>query len=294
MRLVTFEHAGKVRPGALIEDAQGTRLIDLQAARKNLPGDLLLLVSAGASALGLAREALASAGEAQWIPLELATLLAPIPRPGKILCLGHNYQGHIGLGKTELPEYPTIFSKTANTVTGPGRPIVIPRASDQVDFEAELGVVIGRGGRDIPVAEAMGHVAGYTICNDVSARDYQKRTSQWMIGKSFDTFLPMGPALVTPDEIPDVYALDLSLTLNGVERQRINTREMIFPIAFLIAYLSAVMTLEPGDLLLTGTPAKLPSAPETPAFMRPGDVVEIRIDHLGTLRNPLIAETRKE
>jgi acylpyruvate hydrolase len=292
MRLVMFEYNGKVRLGALTDDSQGARLVDLNAGPRRLPGDLLLLICAGASALGPARQALATADKAQFIPMDQVTLMAPIPRPGKILCLGHNYKDHIGIGRTEQPEYPTIFSKTANTVTGHGRPIVIPGASSQVDFEAELGVVIGRGGRNIPGAEAMEHVAGYTICNDVSARDYQKRTSQWMIGKSFDTFLPMGPALVTPDEIPNVYALELSLTLNGIERQHTNTREMIFPIAFLIAYLSAVMTLDPGDVILTGTPAKLPSTSQAPAFMRPGDVVEIRIEMLGTLRNPVVAEPR--
>ena len=159
-----------------------------------------------------------------------------------------------------------------------------------MDFEAELAVVIGRGGRCIPEAEAMDHVAGYTIANDVSARDYQKRTSQWMIGKAFDSFCPLGPALVTADEVPDPYTLELVLTLNGAERQRANTADLIFSIAFLISYLSAVMSLEPGDLILTGTPAKLPSGPETPAFMRPGDIVEITIDRLGTLRNPVVAE----
>ncbi len=292
MRLVSFQYRNRVRYGALLERSGSPVLLDLNAARQSsLPADLLLFLGAGASALEQAYEALASADEAQFLPAADATLLAPLPRPGKILCLGHNYRGHLGLGRSEPPEYPTIFGKTANTVTGPGRPIVIPRASDQVDFEAELGAVIGCGGRDIPEAGAMDHVAGYTICNDVSARDVQKRTTQWMLGKSFDTFLPMGPALVTPDEIPDVYDLELSLTLNGIERQRINTREMIFPIAYLVAYLSAVMTLEPGDLILTGTPARLPASPDTPAFMRPGDVVEIKIDGLGTLRNPVVAGT---
>jgi acylpyruvate hydrolase len=289
MRLVTFQYRDQTFPGAQVLRSGEPFVFRLDQGGQF--AGLLPLLTAGASALDQAREALASARDAQLIPESEVTLLAPLPRPGKIICLGHNYKGHIGLGRIELPEYPTFFSKTANTVTGPDQPILIPPASEQVDFEAELCIVISPGGRHIPEAEAMKHVAGYTIANDVSARDYQKRTSQWMIGKSFDTFLPMGPALVTPDEVPDVYALDLSLALNGIERQRINTRDMIFPIAFLIAYLSAVMTLEPGDVLLTGTPAKLPSAPEMPAFMRPGDIVEIRIDHLGTLCNPVVAET---
>ncbi len=294
MRLVTFSYQEKICLGQMAVDSPGVRILDRKAAQRTLSHDLLLLVSAGASTSSRVREAPARGKDGQLVPLDQITLLPPIPRPSKILCLGHNYQGHIGLGRSEPPEYPTIFSKTPNTLIGHEAPIVLPRVSGQVDFEAELGVVIGRGGRNIPEAKAMDHVAGYTICNDVSARDYQKRTSQWMIGKSFDTFLPIGPALITPDEIPDVYALELSLTLNGVERQHINTREMIFPIAFLIAYLSEVMTLERGDLLLTGTPAKLPPPGEKSSFMQPGDIIEIRIDHLGILRNPVVAETRKE
>jgi acylpyruvate hydrolase len=291
MRLVAYRFQGGEHIGAQALTSGESRILPLDVVGLASPSaGLLPLLIAGASPLDQAREALASAEESQWLPESEVTLLAPVPRPGKILCLGHNYQGHIGLGRTEPPEYPTIFSKPATAVTGPGQPIVVPRVTDQVDFEAELAVVVGRGGRHIPQEEAMAHVAGYTVANDVSARDYQKRTSQWMIGKSFDTFCPMGPALVTPDEVPDPYGLELSLTLNGVERQHANTADLIFSIAFLISYLSAVMTLEPGDILLTGTPAKLPAGPETPAFMRPGDVVEITIDRLGTLRNPLEAE----
>jgi acylpyruvate hydrolase len=291
MRLVAYRSQGRAGIGAQVVRSGEARILPLEYPAGSTGTTflgLLPLLTAGASAFDGAREALASVEAG--LPERDVTLLAPLPRPGKILCLGHNYKGHIGLGRTELPEYPTLFSKTPNTVIGPGQAIVIPPVTDQADFEAELAVVIGRGGRNIPEAEAMAHVAGYTIANDVSARDYQKRTSQWMIGKSFDTFCPLGPALVTIDEIADPYSLDLVLTLNGVERQRTNTADMIFPIAFLIAYLSAVMTLEPGDLILTGTPAHLPSGPETPAFLRPGDVVEITIDRLGTLRNPVVAE----
>lgn len=285
MRLVTFKAQGQERLGAQVMRENGTFILDLNKAQPALPADMLLFLNAGPAALALARETLASADAATLIPEQDVTLLAPVPRPGKILCLGHNYQGHIGIGKTEAPEYPTIFSKTPNTVIGHGQAIVIPSVTEQVDFEAELAVVIGQRGRNIPEAEAMSYVAGYTICNDVSARDYQKRTTQWMIGKSFDTFAPLGPALVTPDEIPDPYSLELWLTLNGIERQRTNTANLIFSIAYLIAYLSAVMTLDPGDIIVTGTPAKLPAAPDTPLFMRAGDVVEITIEGLGVLRN---------
>jgi acylpyruvate hydrolase len=291
VRLVRYRSRGRDRFGvqASMAGRPGILPLDGLGLRRSSAG-LLPLLTAGASALDQAREALASGEQAGWIAESEVTLLAPVPRPGKILCLGHNYKGHIGLGRSEPPEFPTIFSKPPTTVTGPGWPIVVPGVTEQVDFEAELAVVVGRGGRGIPEAAAMGHVAGYTIANDVSARDVQKRTSQWMLGKAFDSFCPLGPALVSRDEVPDPYGLELCLTLNGVERQRASTADLIFPIAFLIAYLSAVMTLEPGDLILTGTPAKLPSGPEAPAFMRPGDVVEITISGLGTLCNPVIAE----
>jgi acylpyruvate hydrolase len=159
-----------------------------------------------------------------------------------------------------------------------------------VDFEAELAVVIGRLCRKISESAATDCVAGYTIFNDVSARDFQNRTSQWMLGKAFDTFGPMGPAIVTRDEIPDPHALDLALTLNGVERQRSNTRHFIFSIPFLISYISRVMTLEPGDVIATGTPAKLPGAGPK-AYMQPGDVVSITIEGIGSLTNPIASDT---
>ena len=210
-------------------------------------------------------------------------------QPGKIVCLGHNYFDHMGIGKTEPPEYPTFFCKTANTVIGPGQAIVIPRVTSQVEYEAELAVVIGKRARHVAQAHALEFVAGYTIFNDVSARDYQKRTSQWMIGKSFDTFGPMGPALVTADEIRDPHCLELSLTLNGLEMQRTNTGNMIFSIPFVIAYLSAVMTLEPGDVISTGTPAKTELARSLPPFMKPGDTVRIAVEKIGELVNIVVA-----
>ena len=240
------------------------------------------------------REASASAEKSQWLPAGEVTLLAPLPRPGKILCVGHNYKGHIGIGREELPEYPNMFCKTANTIIGPGQPILIPKVSAQVDYEAELMVVIGKTTRQVSESEAMANVAGYTIFNDVSARDYQKRTSQWLLGKSFDTFGPMGPALVTADEIPDPHCLDLELTVNGVPKQRTNTRDMIFTVPFLVSYLSEVMTLEPGDVIATGTPAKLPEAASPQRFLEAGDMVRITIEKLGTLENQVAVETAGE
>ena len=243
----------------------------------------------GEPALLQAREAIYSPHECWLIDEKAVSLCAPIPRPGKVLCMGHNYRGHIGIGKTEIPEFPNLFCKTSNTIIGPGEAIAIPPVSCDVDFEAEFMAVIGKRAHQVTLLKAEACVAGYTIFNDVSARDYQKRTSQWMLGKSFDTFGPMGPTLVTTDEISDPYDLVLELTVNGLPQQRINTRDLIFTIPYLVSYISQVMTLEPGDVIATGTPAKLSEASEQKRYLQPGDVVEITIDNLGKLSNPVIS-----
>ena len=281
MRLVTFRHADRERIGVQLE----SQILDLSRVSAGIPTDMKTFLSRGESALTQTCEALASVKEAWLLPESDVTLLAPIPRPDKILCIGHNYAGHIGIGKTELPEYPNLFCKTVNTITAHNQSIVIPPASKQVDFEAELMAVIGKRAYQVTEEEAKSCIAGYTIFNDVSARDYQKRTSQWMLGKSFDTFGPMGQALVTTDEVPDPYMLDLELTVNGVPQQRVNTRDMIFSVPYLISYISQVMTLEVGDVIATGTPSKLPEFAEPKRFLQAGDVVEIKIEKLGTLRN---------
>jgi acylpyruvate hydrolase len=281
MRLVTFRYENRERIGVQLE----SHILDLSRVSAEIQTDMKAFLSLGEHALAQAHEALASIKEEWLLPESDVTLVAPIPRPDKILCIGHNYQGHIGIGKSELPEYPNLFCKTVNTITGHNQPIVIPPATEQVDFEAELMVVIGKPACRVTEEEAKACIAGYTIFNDVSARDYQKRTSQWMLGKSFDTFGPMGPALVTPDEVPDPYALDLELTVNGIPQQRVNTKDMIFSVPCLISYISQVMTLEVGDVIATGTPSKLPDAAEQKRFLQAGDVVEITIEKLGVLRN---------
>jgi acylpyruvate hydrolase len=283
MRLVTFRHEQGERIGVQL----ASHILDLSRASAGIPTDMKTFLSQGESALAQTREALASIKEGWLLAESDITLLAPIPRPDKILCIGHNYTGHIGIGKTELPEYPNLFSKTVNTITGHNQPIVIPPATTQVDYEAELMAVIGKRAYQVSEDEAPEYIAGYTIFNDVSARDYQKRTTQWMLGKSFDTFGPMGQALVTTDEVPDPYTLDLELTVNGVPQQRINTRDMIFSIPYLISYISQGMTLEVGDVIATGTPSKLPEAAQQKRFLQAGDLVEIAIEKLGTLRNPV-------
>jgi len=289
MRLVTFLRHDQEYIGVQLD----SHILDLSRLSAAIPMDMKAFLSLGETALTEVRHTLASIQRSWLIPENDLTLLAPIPRPDKILCIGHNYSGHIGIGNTELPEYPNWFCKTLNTIIGHSQPIVIPPATVQVDFEAELMAVIGKRTRNVSESQAQACIAGYTIFNDVSARDYQKRTNQWMLGKSFDTFGPMGPALVTPDEVPDPYNLDLELTVNGIPQQHINTRHLIFSVPRLISYISQVMTLEVGDVIATGTPAKLPEAAGQLRFLQPGDLVEITIEKLGTLRNPVVAETMR-
>ncbi len=290
MKLVNFARDGQARLGVMVTHNGRERVLDLSLALPGLPTHMVQFLNVGDQALPAAAAAARKCDERFLAPAAGVTLLAPLPKPGKLLCVGHNYFDHMGAGQTAPPDYPTFFCKTTNTVIGPGQAIIVPRSTDQVDYEAELAVVIGKRCRSVTPEEALAFVAGYSIFNDVSARDFQKRTSQWMIGKSFDTFGPMGPALVTADEIPDPQQLELWLTLNGLELQRTNTRNMIFSVPYLIAYLSEVMTLEPGDLISTGTPAKTELARAIPPFMKPGDLVSIHIQGIGELANPIVAQ----
>jgi 2-keto-4-pentenoate hydratase/2-oxohepta-3-ene-1,7-dioic acid hydratase in catechol pathway len=221
-----------------------------------------------------------------------ARLLAPVPDPRKIICIGLNYRDHAAESGVAPPEEPVLFSKYPTALTGHEAPIVLPKVSQQVDYEAELVVIIGRGGRHITRERAFEHVGGYAVGHDVSARDWQlnKPGKQWMAGKTFDTFAPVGPVLVTPDEISDPHGLGIRLRLNGQTMQDSSTRQLIFGVDELIAYLSQVFTLEPGDLIFTGTPPGVGMARKPPVWLKPGDVVEVEIDHLGTLRNPVVAE----
>jgi acylpyruvate hydrolase len=286
VRLVSFSRDGGTRVGAEICGAGRTDILDLDRAEPSLPKDMIALLEAGDPAIALARDAVGRADERHVVSGPVS-LLAPVPRPGKIICIGHNYHGHTG---ATPPSYPDVFAKFSNVVIGPGEPIVVPRQTEQVDYEAELGVVIGKRARHVSEDRALDHVAGYTTFNDVTARDYQKRQSQWTIGKTFDTFGPMGPALVTTDEVGDVGALDVTLWVNGEERQHANTRDLIFSVPFLVSYLSDVMVLEPGDLIATGTPSGTGSSMRPQVFLRAGDEVTIRISKLGELTNPVAAE----
>jgi 2-keto-4-pentenoate hydratase/2-oxohepta-3-ene-1,7-dioic acid hydratase in catechol pathway len=217
-------------------------------------------------------------------------LLAPIPRPPKIICIGLNYRDHAEESNLPIPEVPTVFAKFPTAVAAPFGDVVLPKASAKPDYEAELAVVIGKGGRHIEERHALDHVFGYTILNDVSARDFQMATSQWIMGKTFDTFAPFGPAVVTADEIEDPHALDISLTLNGELMQSSNTRNLIFGVPRLISFLSSVFTLEPGDVISTGTPGGVGFARKPPRWLKPGDEMVVRIAGLGELVNRCVAE----
>ena len=252
--------------------------------------DLLSLIAGGERARTRAEAWLVEAPAGARFELASVTLLAPIPRPPKIVCVGLNYADHARESNLEMPKVPTIFAKFPTAVIGPGASIVLPKASARPDYEAEFAFIVGRGGRYIPAARWREHVFGYTNLNDVSARDYQMATTQWMMGKTFDTFAPMGPWIVSADEIADPHALDVRLTLSGELMQSSNTRNLIFGIPELIEFLSSVFTLEPGDVVSTGTPAGVGFARKPPRYLRPGDEVLVEVEGLGQLRNPVVAE----
>jgi 2-keto-4-pentenoate hydratase/2-oxohepta-3-ene-1,7-dioic acid hydratase in catechol pathway len=251
---------------------------------------LLEVIAGGADALDRVRRWVGGPPASHSLDSAGLTFAAPIPRPPKLICIGLNYRDHAAESKLAIPEVPTMFAKFPTAVIGPGYPIVLPRNSAKPDYEAEFAVVIGRRGRHVAEDRWRDHVFGYTILNDVSARDFQMATSQWMIGKTFDTFAPIGPAIVTADEIADPHNLRISLTLNGETMQDSNTSNLIFKLPQLIAYLSSVFTLEPGDIIATGTPAGVGFARKPPRWLQPGDEVRIQIDGLGELANPVVAE----
>ncbi len=290
MKLVTFANKDKPHIGVLQGEDSDLSVLDLNLLDPSLPTDMLKFLEEGEATREKTLAALSSNREFSNLPLKNIRLQAPVPRPGKILCVGLNYRDHAEESEFAIPDTPIIFAKYNNCVIGPYDPIVIPRVTDQVDWEGELGVVIGKAGKYIPESKALDYVGGYVVFNDVSSRDYQFRTSQWTIGKSFDTFGPMGPALVTTDEIPDPADLNLLTLVNGDVMQKSNTRFLIFSVPYLISYLSSVMTLQPGDLISTGTPAGVGSSRDPKQFLKPGDVVRVEIDRIGSLENPVIAD----
>lgn len=291
MKLVTFQRNGQSRLGALRQDNGQEYITDLNQVEPRLPSDLIAFLESGDHARTLAEQALASTRPADGIARGTVQLKAPVVRPGKIICIGLNYHDHAIESNQPLPEFPIVFSKYSNTVIGSGDTIEIPRITEKPDYEAELGVVIGKRAKNVSEADALNYVAGYLPLNDVSARDFQMRTSQWTIGKTFDTFAPMGPALVTADEIPDPHTLNIQLSIGGKVLQSSNTRNLIFTVNRLIAYLTSVMTLEPGDVIATGTPGGVGAARTPPRWLRTGDVVRIEIERLGVLENPVVVQS---
>lgn len=218
-----------------------------------------------------------------------ARLLAPVPRPGKLIAIGLNYRDHAAESKMPIPERPVVFSKFTTSVIGANEPVIIPAMSEQVDYEAELAVVIGRRAKNVSKDKALDYMLGYTIVNDISARDFQFADGQWQRGKSCDTFAPMGEAIVTTDEVSDPHKLSIKLRLNGATMQDSNTDQLIFGVPELIAFLSETITLEPGDVIATGTPPGVGFARQPPVYLKHGDVMEVEIENLGVLRNPVVA-----
>jgi 2-keto-4-pentenoate hydratase/2-oxohepta-3-ene-1,7-dioic acid hydratase in catechol pathway len=221
------------------------------------------------------------------LALDTPELGPPVPNPEKILCLGVNYREHAVEAQQEVPVAPMVFAKFRNCLTGPTSPILLPRVSTSIDYEGELAVIIGKRCKDVTEQEALEYVAGYSIMNDVTARDIQMQTSQWTAGKALDTFAPMGPGIVPTSQIPDPQTLTLITRVNGQEVQHDNTANMIFSVAKAIAFLSSLMTLEPGDILATGTPSGVGFKCTPPLFLREGDVVEVEVERIGRIRNPV-------
>jgi len=283
VQFVTLQREGYTEPGVIVDKT----VVSLgNAGFKSVRA----LIAGGEDALDRVRRWADDPPGNQIQDAAMAPLVAPVPNPPKIICIGLNYRDHAEESKMAIPETPTVFSKYSTAVIGPKAPIVLPRASSQPDYEAELAVVIGKGGRNIPEARWRDHVFGYTIVNDVSARDFQMATSQWMIGKTFDTFCPMGPAVVTADEIEDPHTLAITLAIGGETLQSSNTKNLIFGVPKLIAYLSSVFTLEHGDIISTGTPGGVGFARKPPRWLRDGDEVAVTVEGIGTLVNPVVAE----
>jgi 2-keto-4-pentenoate hydratase/2-oxohepta-3-ene-1,7-dioic acid hydratase in catechol pathway len=288
MKLATLATPAGDRLVGVVGDPAKPQYVDLCAVDRSLPATMKSLLAAKDGLQNAAFAILKGTRDKTFVE---GKLRAPIPDPGKVICIGLNYRDHAAESGMEVPSEPVCFGKFGNTIIGPGEAIRLPAVSSQVDYEAELVVVIGRRGYRIPRERAFEHVAGYMNGHDVSARDWQigKPGKQWMLGKTPDTFAPIGPWLVTADEVADPHDLPVRLRLNGALMQNGSTREFIFGIDVLIAYLSQIMTLEPGDIIFTGTPPGVGQSRKPPVFLKPGDVAEVEVGELGVLRNPVVA-----
>ncbi len=280
MKLAMIEVAGRPRP-AVVLDSGGC--VDL-AANGGRWNDLEEIIEQGAEALGLVESIVEKASST----VEGARFLAPLSRPEKIMCIGKNYADHCRELGSPLPDRPVLFAKYPNAISGPDAEVELPEESSQVDYEAELAVVIGRRSKKLTPQEASEAVFGYTCANDLTMRDAQKAEGQWVRAKSPDSFCPLGPVIVTADEIPDPQNLKIGLTLNGRVMQDSSTAEMVFGVAELVSRLSATMTLEPGDLLLTGTPPGVGAGRDPQVFLKGGDILCVEIERVGELRTRII------
>ncbi len=310
MKLVTFSHAGFTRLGAVTSDNE---VVDLNYAyqallenRENLraeliaeayvPADMKGFLEGGNESLSLLQEVIDFAINHRnefkhklVHAFDAVKLEAPVTNPGKIICVGHNYREHILEMGREIPKEPVVFAKFANTVLSPQDDIPFFPISDQLDYEAEFAFIIGKRARNVSREDALEYVAGYTIANDVTYRDIQRRTLQWLQGKTVEGSLPIGPWLVTRDELKDPSGLSVRLTVNGEERQKTNTANFVFDVQYMVEFLSNLMTLEPGDIILTGTPGGVGVARNPQVFLKDGDIVRVEIDKIGVLENKVSA-----
>ncbi len=285
MKLLSLLRDGKSAIGVLADEET---VVDLSVAAPELPRGMCRFLAAGEEAMDAARRALDSGGGR--VPLADQTLLAPVPKPRKFLAIGLNYADHAAESGQQTPKFPTVFNKQVTCVNGPGGAIHVPRASSAVDYEGEFAFVVGRRCRGVAAADADSVIAGYTIVNDVSVRDWQLRSPTMTLGKGWDTHGPMGPYLVTADEVEHPNALGIRTWVNDELRQDSNTRELVFDCPKLVETISTMCTLEPGDVVTTGTPAGVGGGFRPPKFLAPGDVVRIEIEGLGVLENPVVAE----
>jgi len=285
MKLVSFGPAGEERPGVLLE----VGILDLRAADRSLPVSWRAILAA--DRLDAVRQ-LASAPRPEWLqPADGIRLGPPIPDPGKIVCIGLNYADHAAEQNKPLPETPLLFAKAPTALCGSGDPIVLPSFEPRVDVEAELAFVVGRRARHVTAARAFDFVAGYMCFNDVSGRKAQYEDKQWFRGKSFDTFAPCGPYLLTRDELADPHGLEIGSRVDDFVMQSSNTRQLVHTVPQLVAYISRSMTLEPGDIVATGTPAGVGVFRDPPVFLRPGQQVTVHVERLGVLTNPVRADS---
>jgi 2-keto-4-pentenoate hydratase/2-oxohepta-3-ene-1,7-dioic acid hydratase in catechol pathway len=286
MRLITFKRGKEAHIGV----ARDGEVVDLSIAAPRLPRDMVGLLASGKAGLAAAAKAVMAA-KAKAVVKGKISYLPPIPNPPKIICVGLNYRDHAAEATMKVPDHPVFFLRVPTTLVGHGQPLVCPKVSNNFDYEAELVAVIGRKGRNIPKERALGYVAGYSVFNEGSIRDFQMRTSQWTLGKNFDGSGGFGPAVVTSDELPaGAKGLKIQCRLNGQTLQSASTSDMIFDVATLVSASSEAMTLEPGDIIVTGTPSGVGFVRKPPIFMKPGDTCEIEVENVGLLVNPIKAE----